>query len=663
MKTKRFLIVGIGLVSWFMAAAAPPHPQTLAKLAVIGTQAQPGQQTTAKSPLSIIPLPEKVKRRHGVFDTAEKPEILFEVQDQQVTALAAYLAETWREATGSAPDISGEKSAGDSTSIRLALNRSLKHLGDEGYRLKIEPRAIEISAPKPAGLFYGIQSLRQLATGARTIPCAEIEDRPRFGWRGMLLDCCRHFMTVDLVKRYIDLLAYHKMNVFHWHLTEDQGWRLEIKRYPRLTEIGAWRTQNGKRCGGFYTQDEVRDVVAYAASRFVTIVPEIEMPGHSVAALAAYPELSCTGVPIAVENHWGIFNDVMCPGKDSTFEFVQNVLDEVIALFPSTYIHIGGDECPKYYWKTCPFCQARIKAEGLKDENELQGYFTRRVEKYVLSKGRRIIGWDEILEGGVSATAVVQSWRGMAGALAAAKQGNAVISSPIDTTYFNCPQAPEEARLGYPWVNTLEEAHSFDPVPPGLTPRQASLIMGGECCLWSEYIQEFELDSLVFPRLCAFAESVWSPAKASTFADFSARLDGHLPRLAALGVDYHRPEARVGGWKDGETSRLWQELWWDVTPQVTKDGIYRVNFVQNKGEDGVSIDWVALFEDNREVSRWNELNRSLTDAFLIYPLRLAQFKPGAKYTIRASIVSGKDRAKSAGSLWLRYFKYNDINLW
>jgi hexosaminidase len=550
-----------------------------------------------------------------------------------------------------------------SASIRLALNRSLKHLGDEGYRLKIESRSIEISAPKPAGLFYGIQSLRQLATGVRQIPCAEIEDKPRFGWRGMLLDCCRHFMTVDLVKRYIDLLAYHKMNVLHWHLTEDQGWRLEIKRYPRLTEVGAWRTQNGKRYGGFYTQDEVRDVVAYAAARFVTVVPEIEMPGHSVAALAAYPELSCTGKPIEVETHWGIFNDVLCPGKESTFEFVQNVLDEVCSLFPSTYIHIGGDECPKYYWKTCPDCQARIKAEGLKDENELQGYFTRRIDKYMLSKGRHIIGWDEILEGGVSKTAVVQSWRGMTGAVAAAKQGNPVISSPWDDTYFYCPQVPEEVRINYRTLNSLDKAYAFEPVPPSLTPAQASLVMGGECCLWAEYTQQFEVDPQMFPRLCAFAEAVWSPAAARNFADFSARLDKHYPRLAALGVDYHTPEVKIGEWPDGQASKLWAEWWWDVTPQITKDGIYRVNFVQNAGGDEILFEWLALFEDGHEVSRWSELNRSQTDTFSKYALRLAAFKPGATYTIRASVVGSKDRAKSAGSLWLRYFKYNGIDLW
>ncbi len=619
---------------------------------------------TAKAGIGIIPRPEKIIIEKGSFFTAQKPEILTKTSEREVADLAAYLAQVWQESRGDQLEI--KKTSDEIRSpamIALGIVKSLKNLGAEGYRLKIAPRSIVISALKPAGLFYGIQTLRQLIAGQRQIPCLEIEDRPRFAWRGMLLDCGRHFMSVDLIKRYIDLLAYHKMNVFHWHLTEDQGWRLEIKRYPRLTEVGAWRTQNGKRYGGFYTQEEVRDIVAYAQSRYVTVVPEIEMPGHSVAALAAYPEYSCTGKPIAVENHWGIFNDVFCPGKELTFEFLQNILDEVCALFPSTYVHIGGDECPKYYWKSCPECQARIKAEGLKDENELQGYFTRRIDRYMQSKGRRIIGWDEILEGGVSPTSVVQSWRGLAGAVAAAKQGNPVISSPWHGTYFYCPQVPEEVRANYGTLNSLEKAYAFNPVPAELTAEQASLIMGGECCLWAEYTQEFEVDPQMFPRLCAFAEAVWSPAAGKDLAAFSNRLKEHFPKLDALGVDYHRPEIKVGEWKEGEIGRLWTQLWWDVTPYVKQEGIYRFNFVQNAGNDEIFFEWAALFEDGREISRFTELNRSQTDAFSKYPLRIARVRPGAKYTLRVSLAAGKDQAKSAGTVWLRYFKDNGIDLW
>jgi hexosaminidase len=637
-------------------------------LAVLGmalwSVAGKGRPNPAESGLAIIPRPEKLTARPGVFDIMQKPEILVRSQEEEVAALAAYLALTWKDSVGYLPKVSRSKGEVRSPArITLEISRSSERLGAEGYRLRIRPRSIEISALKPAGLFYGIQTLRQLMTGNPKISCVEIEDRPRFAWRGMLLDCCRHFMSIDTVKRYIDLLAYHKMNAFHWHLTEDQGWRLEIKRYPRLTEIGAWRTLNGKRYGGYYTQMEVKDVLAYAKSRYVSVVPEIEMPGHSVAALAAYPEYSCTGKPIAVETHWGIFNDVFCPGKEATFEFLQNILDEICELFPSTYIHIGGDECPKYNWKTCPDCQRRIRAEGLKDEDELQGYFTRRIDKYMQTKGRRIIGWDEILEGGVSRTAVVQSWRGLEGAVAAARQGNPVVSSPWDGTYFYCPQVPQEVRINYRTLNSLDKAYAFDPVPTELSADQDSLIMGGECCLWAEYTQEFEVDPQMFPRLCAFAEAVWSPLTAKDYQNFLGRLEKHYPRLNELGVDYHKPEVRVGEWKEGEVGRLWTQLWWDVTPNVTQDGIYRINFVQNSGDDEIVFQSVALFEDGREISRFTELNRSQTDGFSKYPLRVKQFKPGAVYTLRASVVSGKDKARSAGTVWLRYFKDNGIDLW
>ncbi len=652
MKDNRLAMVIAFSLIWIVGALAP-----------VRTQAQ---AASGKPGIAVIPRPAKVAMRSGFFEAAQKPEVFFKSQDKEVAALAAYLDATWEEAVtvkraSPVPGSAVPKTSG--CSIHLDLNRSLKRLGDEGYRLKIAPRRIDLSAPKPAGLFYAIQTLLQMGLGAGPLPCVEIEDSPRFGWRGMLLDCCRHFMSVDTVKKYIDLLAVYKMNVFHWHITEDQGWRLEIKRYPRLTEVGAWRTQNGKRYGGFYTQDEMREVVAYAAARHVTVVPEIEMPGHAIAAIASYPELSCTGRPIAVETHWGIFNDVLCPGKESTFEFIQNVLDEVCALFPSAYIHIGGDECPKHFWKNCPDCQARIKAEGLKDEDELQGYLTRRVDKYMLAKGRRIIGWDEILEGGVSKTSVVQSWRGLKGAVEAAALGNPVISSPWDGTYFYVPQVREEVRVNYRSLNTLELAYAFDPVPAELTPVQAALVMGGECCLWAEYTQQFEVDPQMFPRLCALAEALWSPAASKDFADFKSRLDRHYPRLEAMGVDYHKPEAKVGEWKDDDVGRLWAQLGWDVTPHITADGIYRVNFVQNAGNDEALFQWVALFEDGFEISRWTELNKSQTDGFSKYALRVKEFKPGAKYTLRLSVVSSKDKPASAGSVWLRRFDYNGVDLW
>ena len=334
--------------------------------------------------------------------------------------IARFLAEKINAPTGYKLKV-GEPGAGSDSNRIVLVRRGDEAMGAEGYRLEVTEKAVRIEAYQPAGLFYGVQTLRQLLPeeieapdkqqaplGGWTVPSVTIEDKPRFPWRGMLLDCGRHFMDKEFVKRYVDLLAYHKMNRLHWHLTEDQGWRIEIKKYPKLTEVGAWREyEDGTVYGGFYTQDDVREIVAYAKSRFVTVVPEIEMPGHSVAALAAYPEFSCTGGPFEVETQWGVHKDVYCAGNDRTFKFLEDVLEEVMTLFDSPYIHIGGDECPKDRWKQCPKCQGRIKVEGLKDEHELQSYFIKRMERFLSSKGRRLIGWDEILEGGLAPAATV----------------------------------------------------------------------------------------------------------------------------------------------------------------------------------------------------------------------------------------------------------------
>jgi hexosaminidase len=372
----------------------------------------------------------------------------------------------------------------------------------------------------------------------------------------MLLDCGRHFMTKDFVKRYIDLLAYHKLNVLHWHLTEDQGWRIEIKKYPRLTAEGAWRPatradeqpRDDRGCyGGFYSQDDIREVVAYAASRYVTIVPEIELPGHCLAALAAYPELSCTGGPLAVATQWGIYDDVYCAGNDRVFEFLDDVLTEVVALFPAPYIHVGGDEVPKTRWQACPKCQARMKAEHLADERELQSYFIRRVEQMLTKRGRRLIGWDEILEGGLPPRATVQSWRGMDGALAAARAGHDVISSPTSHCYIDYPQGPDPTMPTWMKQITLETIYSFEPTATELTAEQARHVLGAEANLWTEYAPQPHVDHQAFPRLCALAELTWSPAEKRDFGDFSRRMGVHYQRLDALGVEYYvAPQAAAG---------------------------------------------------------------------------------------------------------------------
>ncbi len=411
--------------------------------------------------------------------------------------------------------------------------------GPEGsYRLEVGPVAVRLQAPDTAGLFWGLQTLRQLRRGD-TIPGCVIEDEPRFPWRGQLLDVGRHFLSVDQVKKTIDLLAYHKMNVLHWHLVEDQGWRMEVKRYPRLTEVGAWREAGANapwpgRHGGFYTQEEIREVVAYAAERHVTVVPEIEMPGHCQAALASYPELSCTGAVGAVGNRWGVVRDVYCAGSEEVFEFLTGVLEETLAMFPSEFIHIGGDECPKDRWKACPKCQARIKSEGLKDENELQSWFIKRIDAWLTERGRRLVGWDEILEGGLAKGATVQSWRGMNGALIAARAGHDVVSSPTSHCYLDYD------HVAIP----LAKTYSFDPVPPELTREEGAHVLGLEGNVWGEWTPTDRVEQQTWPRLCAVAEIGWSRKDARDETDFLGRMKTHYGRLDALGVRYFVPTPR-----------------------------------------------------------------------------------------------------------------------
>ncbi|MFO0385666.1 MAG: beta-N-acetylhexosaminidase, partial [Flavobacteriales bacterium] len=365
------------------------------------------------------------------------------------------------------------------------------------YSISMNAQAVHVKASDAAGVFYAIQTLRQMLfqhtaiTGRILLPCAQIQDQPAFVHRGMLLDCCRHFMSVDFVKRYIDLLALHKMNVLHWHLTEDQGWRIEIKAYPKLTEVGAWRIEkNGLRYGGYYTQDDIREIVAYAQKRHVMVIPEIELPGHAVAALASYPQFSCTGEPIAVQNDWGVFKDIYCAGNDDTFTFLRTVLDEVCALFPAPYIHIGGDEVPKYRWENCSKCQKRMSDEKLSSEAELQTWFINRIAAYLKEKNKQIIGWDEIIEGGIPERAVVQVWRDMEHDREAASHGHSVVMSPTSHCYFD---------YGLQSID-LEKVYAFDPVPTTFTAEERALVRGGECNMWTEHAPQELVDSNVFPR-------------------------------------------------------------------------------------------------------------------------------------------------------------------
>ena len=431
----------------------------------------------------------------------------------------------------------------------------------ESYNLKIAPQGIDISGSDYAGLFYGLQTLVQILETTKinnspAVASVLIEDRPRFRWRGMLLDVARHMFPADFIKRYIDIIAAHKMNVFHWHLTEDQGWRMPIKKYPKLKDIAAWRKEtlvghyrdkphqfDGKPYGGFYTEEEIKDIIDYASDRSVTIVPEIEMPGHATAALSAYPQLSCTGGPHEAETVWGVHKEVFCAGNEETFDFLENVLEEVAQIFPGPYIHIGGDECPKTRWAECEKCQARIADEGLKDEHELQSYFIKRIEKILEKFDKRLIGWDEILEGGLAPNAVVHSWRGMDGGIEAANAGHEVIMSPTTYVYFDYYQSEdrENEPLAIGGYLPLSKVYEFEPVPDKIDSDKRHLILGGQANLWTEYIPTTkQAEYMLLPRVCALAEAVWSPKNKKDYAGFIDRLGDHLKRLDRKNLNYRK---------------------------------------------------------------------------------------------------------------------------
>ncbi|QIP14139.1 family 20 glycosylhydrolase [Spirosoma aureum] len=457
------------------------------------------------------------------------------------------------------------------TGLSLAIKKSERSLDlrvdslqvtqSEGYRLQIRPQGISLTGHDEAGLFYGLQSLTQLFSQSKsaTLAACDISDYPRFSYRGMHLDVSRHLFPIAFIKKYIDLLALYKFNTFHWHLTDDQGWRIEIKRYPELQQKAAYRTEtlighkkelphrfDGKRYGGYYTQAEVKDIVRYATQRHVTVIPEIEMPGHAMAALSAYPKLGClkpdgqAGGPYQAATFWGVFDEVFCAGNDSTFTFLENVLDEVVSLFPSTYIHIGGDECPKTRWKTCSKCQARIQKEHLKDEDELQSYFIRRIEQHLTKKGRQVIGWDEILEGGLSPGATVMSWRGIEGGIEAIRQKHNAIMTPESHVYFDYYQSlyPEEplAAAGY---TPLSKVYGYEPVPADLRADEAVYLKGVQGTAWSEYLTSpDQAEYMIFPRAIAVAEIGWSQRQRRNYPDFLRRLRLQEPMLKRLNVHY-----------------------------------------------------------------------------------------------------------------------------
>ncbi|MFD3912911.1 beta-N-acetylhexosaminidase [Streptomyces sp. NPDC058603] len=487
------------------------------------------------------------------------------------------VARWFRTAVGTATGLPFADDAGvvgaEDNRIVLGISPDIaRELGPEGYRISVDAEAIRIEGGAAAGVFWGAQTVRQLLgpdayrrapldpARAWSVPMTLIEDAPRFGWRGLMLDVSRHFMPKDGVLRYLDLLAAHKLNVFHFHLTDDQGWRVEIKKHPRLTEVGSWRSRTkwGHRAselweekphGGYYTQDDIREIVAYAAERHITVVPEIDIPGHSQAAIAAYPELGNTDVidttSLTVWDTWGVTANVLAP-TDNTLRFYEDVFEELLTLFPSTFIHVGGDECVKDQWKESPAAQARIAELGLADEDELQSWFIRHFDRWLAERGRRLIGWDEILEGGLAPGAAVSSWRGYAGGIAAAKAGHDVVMCPEQQVYLDHRQAAgddEPMPIGY--VRTLEDVYRFEPLPPELTEEEAAHVLGTQANVWTEVMHDSSrVDYQVFPRLAAFAEVAWSdlPAPAERdVADFEQRMTEHYRRLDALGVEYRPP--------------------------------------------------------------------------------------------------------------------------
>ncbi len=495
----------------------------------------------------VVPLPQEVVFNQGdPFIINGSTQIFYPKENELLKRNAEFLSEYLKQSTGKTLTTAVQSEKMSANSISLAIDPAIE--AEEGYRIVVGKEQVTVSGKTPNGVFYGIQMLRKaipaVAKGAEIVlPAAKINDQPRFGYRGMHLDVCRHFFPVEFIKEYIDLLALHNMNRFHWHLSDDQGWRVEIKKYPKLTEVGSQRKHtvvgknskeyDGQPYGGFYTQEQIKEVIAYAQERYVTIIPEIDLPGHMLAALAAYPELGCTGGPYEVCPNWGIFEDVLCLGNDQTLQFIEDVLAEIVELFPSEFIHIGGDEAPRTRWEACPKCQARIKAEGLKAdskhsaEDRLQTYCTRLAEKFLNSKGRRMIGWDEILEGDVAPNATIMSWRGMDGGIEAARLRHDVIMVPNTYAYFDYYQTADtkDEPLGIGGYVPLERVYSLDPIPASLTTEESQHILGAQANLWTEYILDGKhVEYMVLPRMAALSEVQWTIPEKKEYRDFTSRL-------------------------------------------------------------------------------------------------------------------------------------------
>lgn len=599
------------------------------KMKLLSTLLSLGIALNSIAQVNIVPMPAEVKLGSGTFTLNKNTALILEGSGLEKSAVV--LNEYLQKQFGFTLKV--KKQAAISNSIRLNYQRMDNGIAG-AYHLTVDKNGVYIAGDNEAGVFYGIQSLLQLIPFTKNklaIPQLTINDYPRFAYRGMHLDVGRHFFPVSFVKRYIDYLAAYKYNTFHWHLTEDQGWRIEIKKYPALTKVGAWRNgsiigrypgkgSDNKFYGGFYTQQQIKEVVQYAKSRYIEVIPEIEMPGHGSAAIAAYPWLSCfpqkpTEIPAnmiskksveeqkngrikLVQETWGVFDDVFCAGKDSTFMFLENVIDEVIKLFPSKYFHIGADECPKTHWKLCPYCQKRMKDNNLKDEHELQSWFVQRIEKYLNSKGKIMIGWDEILEGGLAPNAVVMSWRGEAGGIEAAKQKHQVIMTPGNPVYFDHSQSKNEDSVTIGGYNPIENVYAYEPIPKELSSQEGKYVLGAQANMWTEYMEyPSKVEYMMFPRMTALSEVLWSLKEKRNWKDFERRLPSVFERLNKEKINYSKAyfdlKATVLPTQDNN-GVLWQletknnmpitinynngdSVWTYTKPQLITNGIFLAN--------------------------------------------------------------------------------------
>ncbi|MCE9187407.1 beta-N-acetylhexosaminidase [Bacteroides fragilis] len=509
---------------------------------------------TVKGNLDVIPQPQEIvlARDTTPFIIDRSTTIVYPATNEKMHRTADFLATFIKEMTGTEVRVSDKEKS--SNAIILAVDSTMGH--PEGYKLQITPEKVLLTGGSEAGVFYGIQTIHKalpiLKDGkeAAALPAGTVTDFPRFRYRGFMIDVGRHFFPVSYLKQMIDLMALHNINYFHWHLTEDQGWRIEIKKYPKLTEIGSkrdstiidWETKkfDGKPHSGFYTQDEAREIVRYAADRFITVVPEIDLPGHTTAALASYPELGCTGGPYKVLCSFGVFPDVLCAGNDQTLQFTKDVLDEIMDIFPSEYIHIGGDECPKSRWEKCPKCQAKIKELGIKalpkhsKENQLQTYFMSELEKEINAHGRRMLGWDEVLEGGLTPNSTIMSWRGIQGGIEAARQHHDVIMTPIQRLYFSNPRINK--MTGFEWMNRV---YNFEPVPAELTDAEKKFVIGTQGCIWTEWTADStKMEWQILPRMAALSEIQWTLPEHKNFERFMERLPEMLKIYSSLDYGY-----------------------------------------------------------------------------------------------------------------------------